>query len=106
MDDFDLEVQDIRDTDPEHFNGSVTTAGTPVSITPTNAKPIQLALVSNPKKGPNANATNDVLLVNIDGTTVEMALARGEKVYFPGIFNTLSVDSNNNSVNYEVIVWS
>jgi hypothetical protein len=106
MNDFDIEITDIKDSTPQHFNGTVTTAGTPVSITPSNGRIIQLALIKNPSKGTNKNNTADVLLLNIDATTTYMSLNRGEFVYLAGAFATLKIDSNNNGVKYEVVVWS
>lgn len=106
FEDFDIEVQDEKDTTPEHQNGQVTTAGTPASLTPTSTKAIQLAYVKNPNKGPNANGSQDVLLVSIDGGTTYTSVSRGEYAYFPGVFTTLKLDSNNNNVKYEVILWS
>ena len=106
FDDFDLETQDIKDTDPEQFVAAVVTAGSPVTITPTNTRPITKAIVINPSKGPNANGVNDVLLVSIDGTTNYITIARGESISYPGVFPNISIDTNNNGTNYEVVVWS
>lgn len=105
MNDFDVEVKDERGSDPEHVNGTVTTAGFPDSLTLTSGKPIQLALVKNPSRGPNRNDFPDVLLVNIDGGATELSLSRGEALYLPGVYTALSIDSNNNGVKYEVILW-
>ena len=106
FDDFDVEIQDERDSDPEHFNSNVAVAGVPNSITPTSAKPIQLAYIKNPNKGVNANDPNDVLYINIDGTVNYTTISRGEYIYIPGVFTTLKIDTNNDGTKYEVIVWS
>lgn len=106
--DFDVEITDVKDSTPENLEGAVATAGSPNSITPTSTKQIQLALVKNPSRGPNANANNVVLKINIDGagTPKYISLARGEYVYLPGIFTTLKIDSTVNGGKYEVILWS
>lgn len=106
FDDFDLEVQDEKDSDPEHFDSSVTTAGSPDTLTPASTKPVQLAYVKNPGKGPKQNGGNDVLLVTIDGSVKTTTIERGAAAYFPGIFTSLVIDTNNNGTNYEVILWS
>jgi len=104
--DFDLEIQDERQSDPEQFEGSVITAGSPVTITPTNGNTIQKAIVISPKRGPSANGFNDVLKINIDGSTKFIHIARGESLELPGVFASLKIDSLTNGVNYEIIVWS
>jgi hypothetical protein len=104
--DFDIEIQDIKDSSPEHFNGTVTTAGTPVTITPSSGKIIQLVLINNPNRGPNANTINQVLLVNIDGGSYKFSVPRGSSFYIPGIFSSFKIDSNLNSTKYEVILWT
>ena len=103
--DFDVEIQNLNESDPQHFNGAVATAGVPVLITPTNTRPITYAYIQNPGVGPNANATNRVILFSTDGVTY-VALARNESIAIPGIFTTLYIDTSNNATNYEIIVWS
>jgi hypothetical protein len=100
------ELLDEKQSRPEHINGTVTTAGTPVSLTPSTGEPIELILVRNPSKGPNANSSNIVLLINIDGTSTYISLNRGETVYIPGLFSSAKIDSNTNGAKFEVIVWS
>jgi hypothetical protein len=103
------ELLDEKDSTPEHFLVTVTTAGSPVSITPATAKPIQLALIKNPSKGANANTNpNHVVYINIDGagTPKFMSLNRGEYMFLPGLFTTLKIDASSNGVKAEVIVWS
>ena len=106
FDDFDVEIQDNCDSDPEHFDGNVAVAGTPVTITPTNTKQIQRAIIISPKRGPLANGFNDVLKINIDGTTKFIHISRGESLELPGVFTSLKIDALTNGVNYEIIVWS
>jgi len=106
MQDRDIEIQNEKNSDPEQFEDSVTTAGTPETITPSTGNIIQMALVQNPHKGKNKNNPNDVLYVNIDGSSTTFTVAYGEAIPFSGVYSTLSIDSNNNGVNYEVILWS
>lgn len=105
--DFDIEITDVKDSTPEQFNGTVATAGSPVTITPTSGKVIQLVLIQNPRKGPNANSSsNKVLLVNISGTGIRYSIPRGTHIYIPGVFNSFTIDANTNSTNYELMLWS
>lgn len=106
MDDFDVEVQDEKDSNPEHFEGAVATAGSPVSISPSNGKDIQLVFIHNPNKGDNSNNFNDALYITLDGSANKTTIPRGASRYFPGIMSSIDVDSNNNGTNYEIIVWS
>ena len=107
FDDFDLEVQNKFDAEPEHFNGSVATAGSPVTITPTNGRDTQTATVLNPRRGPNANSISDVLLVSFDGGTTYISLGRGDSIKInANITAGVKIDANNDGTNYEVVVVS
>ena len=106
MDDFDVEVQDEKQSNPEHINGNVATAGSSQTITPSSGNKIQLAYIKNPNKGPNANGFQDVLLVSIDGSTNYTVISRGEYTFFPGVFDSIKIDTNNDGTKYEIIIWS
>jgi hypothetical protein len=105
--DFDVEIADNKDSSPEHKNGSVTTAGTPVTVSRTDAKNSQLVFINNPSKGVNANAINAVLYVSIDGGVTYVSLARGESQHFPGVIvnGNLKINASANGVKYEAILW-
>lgn len=102
--DFDVEIQDTKESNGVHYNGAVAVAGVPASITPSSK--IQLVFIKNPNKGPNQNTPNVVILVSIDGTTNYISISRGEYVYIPGIFTTLKIDSTVNGGKYESIIWT
>jgi hypothetical protein len=101
--DFDVEIQDEVGVIPEHFNGSVAIAGTPVTITPSSGK-ITTIKVYNPRKGTNANGLNDVLLVSYDGGTTYISVPRGEVEELNTYLDNFKIDANNNGVNYEVVI--
>ena len=110
FDDFDLEVQDFKDTTPEHLNITVTTAGTPITITRSDNKDITLTYIKNPNRGNRRNNISDVIYISIDGTdpsSYGTTISRGEYVYIPGSINSgnLKIDSNNNNTNVEIITW-
>ena len=93
---------------PQHQNGSVASAGTPIVFnSPGGADdPITLLLVRNPSRGPNANTSaNHVLLINIDGTTTKLSLNRGENIYIPGNFASFTIDASHNGVKFETVIW-
>lgn len=96
---------DLSNLTPNHQNGSVATAGSPVSITAPDSNIIQGFFIQNPSKGPNANGNNDYLLVSIDNTTNYITLNRGESMSFQGDTSTIKVDASSNGVKYEAIVW-
>lgn len=103
--DFDVEIQDDKENSPEHFNGSVATAGSPVSLSLTSTNPISHAFILNPSKGTNANAINDVLLLNVDNGTTFITIARGESISLPVNGSSIKIDTNNNGTNYEAILY-
>ena len=104
--DFDVEIQNEKDSSPEQFTTTVATAGSSVTVTPSNGKPIQLLYVKNANKGPNANSPNDVVLVTIDGSANVVSVSRGEYTYFPGIFTSVDIDATADGTKAEIIVWS
>lgn len=104
--DFDVEISDNKESNPEQFNGVVTSAGTPVVVSPTGGNNIQLAFVKSSNKGVNANGPTDVLYLTIDGSANVISISRGEYIYIPGVFTSIKIDSNNNGVKYELILWS
>ena len=106
--DFDLEIQDIKDSDPECFTGNVATAGVPVTLTPTNGRIIQLAFINvNSTRDPdNSNSINDAIKFSIDGGVSWLTLMTGESQYIPGIFTDLRLNTNSNGTHYQVILWS
>lgn len=101
--DFDVEIQDEKDSKPEHINGSVPTAGTPITVTAGNSLPIQQALIVCPGKGPNANTGGSYLLVSSDGTTYT-TVPRGGSLRIDGVFDNLKIDASINGVKYELIL--
>jgi hypothetical protein len=100
--DFDIEVQNQSDVVTEHIEGTVTTAGTPVTITATGGKKILQILVINQKKGTNANTFDDLLLVNTDGGSVFTTVQRKFKASC--YIDSFRIDANNNGVKYEVVI--
>jgi hypothetical protein len=113
MADFDhrnIEIQDEIGRDTEHYNGSVTTAGSPVTVSTSSANPIQFSYILNPSKGTNANDPTDLLYVSWDGTNYTV-IPRGGYIMWPGKgFGTsnqsIKIDSNANGTNYEVMLVS
>jgi hypothetical protein len=104
--DFDIEISDDKDSTPENFTGSVTTAGVPVTIAPTSTKPIQMAFVNVPSvRHDTPNAITDSIKVSLDGVTY-VTLMSGESQYFPGVFSSIKLDSNADGTTYELILWS
>lgn len=103
--DFNLEVDDNLNNQPEHFNGSVATAGSPVTITLTSGNDISNIFLINPSAGPNANGVNDLLYLNIDGGATYITLARGDSVSLPVNRVNIKIDTNINATNYELICW-
>lgn len=102
--DFDIEVQDEKGNIPEQFNGSVTTSGSPVTITPSSGK-IVAAEVFNPNRGTNANGFDDNLLVSFDGGSTFRTVPRGGTIAIESVYlDDFQVDANNDGTNYEIIL--
>ena len=93
---------------PEHFNGNVSTAGTPQTIVPGSTDPIKTIFVEcNSTKHPdNSNGINDAILFSIDGGITYVALLAGESIFLPGEFTDLRLDTNSNGTFFQVILWS
>lgn len=106
--DFDLEVQDIKDAEPEHFNGNIATAGSSVTITPTNTRTIQFFHLSVPgvRDPDDANAISDAIKYSLDGGSTYDYLMSGESIFLPANVANLELDSNANGTTYRLIVWS
>lgn len=96
MEDFDVEIQNEKDSQAESFIATVTTAGTPVTITPTTGRTISCASIQVPDDGPNVgtNQINDYILYSTDGGTIFHQLKVNEFVGLPGSFNDLVLDSS------------
>lgn len=103
MKNFDHEMEDINDSAPKHFNGSVTTAGSPITLVSPDASNFTSAVVSNPIKGPNENGKNDLLLVSFDSGTTYLTVERGSSVSITANFANIKIDSNEDGTNYEVL---
>lgn len=106
--DFDIEVQDLKGSQPEHFNGSITTAGSTVTITPTSTNPINFFFLSVPgvRDPDNANAISDAIKYSLDGGTTFDYLMSGESIFLPGVIDDIVLDSNANGTFYRLIVWT
>lgn len=109
FDDFDVEIQDNKERNSEHHNGTVTTAGTPETETTDSGDAIQLTYIYNPSRGPLANSPGDLLYVSWDGGTSYTTITRGSWFIWPGkgsgaAGDTLTIDSNVDGVNYECIL--
>jgi hypothetical protein len=106
--DFDLEIENLKDSEPEQVVLEITTAGTPITFVPNSTKPIQNAFIQVPRIGPNSgtNSINRYILYNTDGGTVFHTLFVGESIAIPGIFSNLKIDASHNGMKVEVEVRS
>ena len=87
-----------------HQNGTVATAGTPITITPPSGN-IKSIIVQNPFKGPNENGANNVLLISIDGGTTYYSVAKGGQFNAnPVDLASFGIDTNIDGTNYELIL--
>jgi hypothetical protein len=101
--DFSIETQDEKGVIPENINGTVVTAGTPVTISPSSGKITSLT-VYNPRRGPNSNNNNDVLLISVDSSGTKISLPRGEDFSLDTYIDSFEIDANNNNTNFEVVI--
>lgn len=94
--DFDIEIQNEKDSDSESFVATVTTAGSPVTITPTNLKTITCAYIHVPDAGPNVgtNTIGDYILYSTDGGSVFHQLKVNEWIGLPGNFSDIRIDAS------------
>ena len=88
----------------DHQNGSIPTAGTPITITPPSGN-IKSIIVQNPFKGPNENGANDVLLVSLTGGATYYSVAKGGQFNAnPVDLASVDIDTNTDGANYELIL--
>lgn len=106
--DFDVEITDLKNSTPEHFNGSVATAGSPVTITPSTGNVIMYFFIDVPSvRDPVApNALTDAIMYSLDAGTTYQYLMSGESVFLPGNIASLRINTNANGTTYRIIVWS
>lgn len=106
FEDFDIEIQDEKQSNPEHFNGNVTTAGVPVTLSLTSAVEIQWAYIecAGTRDPDNKNNINDSIKYSLDGTNY-IPLMAGESAFVPGIVSEIKLDTNTNGTYYYVILW-
>ena len=96
---------------PEHRNSFITTSGVEITVTRSDNKDIQLALIKNPSRGLRANLASSVVYAKVKGNSPAnegYTINRGEAIYIPGVISNLEglkLDSNNNNVNVEVVLW-
>lgn len=102
--DFDIEVENEKGNTPEQQIVTVTTAGAPMTVTPSSGK-ITNILVINPNKGPNKNQKNDLIYLSLDGSTNYLTIQRGTNLSISGIYlDNFNLDANNNNVVAEVFI--
>ena len=100
--DFDIEVQDEKDAKGEQLVGVVTTAGTPVTIAPSNGKPFQGVEVACQAKGPNSNPKNTWITVKTSSNTEVSTVVRGGWRFLPIVDDSIEIDSNTNGAKLEI----
>lgn len=88
----------------EHFNGTVETSGTPITVTPTSGNIVSI-IVQNPDDGPNQNPGNRVLLLSWDGGTTYFSI-KNTGIYTASNISEPSVvlDATGNNTNFEIIL--
>ena len=101
--DFDIEIQDEKDAKVEQINGSVTTAGSAVTVAPSSGLLFNQALIVNQPIGPNANAYGTYLTITVDDNTDIITIKRGGHVRIDGRGNNIKIDSNVSGAKFEVI---
>lgn len=100
MEDFDVEIQNEKGSDPESLVVTVATATTAITVAPSNGKPIACAYIDVPSAGPNVgtNEFEDYILWSTDGGTVFHTLKVGEAIGMPGNFADLRIDASKNGM--------
>jgi len=108
MNDFDIEIQNEKDSEAESFVVTVATVGVIQTIAPSNARPIGCAYIHVPDSGPNVgtNEVGDYLLYSTDGGTIFHVLKVNEWIGLPGNFTNLKFDASKNGMKATVEVRS
>jgi hypothetical protein len=107
FDDFDVEISDDVQSEPEHFNGTIATTADTTQITPSSGRSIQNVRIEIPGILDPDDPQQPTLSIkfSVDGTNYAYIRA-GEVEYFGGVFTTLYLKTSSNGGKYRVIVWS
>ena len=108
FDDFDVEIENSKESDPYTEIVTIATAGTPVTVTPSNGRVIRAFSLFPPKIGPNSgtNTFNRYILYSTDGGTTYKTLPVNEWVYEPGNITDIRIDASNDGMKCEVEIRS
>ena len=105
FDDFDVEIQDEKDSQPEVSAGNTGTIGNVTTIAHSTGRQIKGTYIESPRIPPTVNPRTSFLEYSIDGGTTYFALKRGEWISLPGVFDDLRLKSNATGTFYKVIIW-
>jgi len=94
------------DLEPEQNVTTVTTAGVPVTFTPSTGRNIQLLFINVPRVGPNAgtNITNRYIRYSTTGGSTYHTLMVNESIAIPGSFVDVRIDSSHDGMKAEIEV--
>ncbi len=88
----------------KHVNGTVVTAGTPVTVTPPSGN-IKAFILQNPPVGPNLNSSTKVLLVSFDGGANYFTVPNGAIYVAEEIDEAnITIDATKDNTNFEIIL--
>jgi hypothetical protein len=106
--DFDIEIENSKDSDAEMFITAVPTAGSPVTVSASNLRPIRQAIIKVERIGPNSgtNGFGDYILYSTDGGSTFHTLRTNDFIVLPGVFADLRIDASKNGMVAEIEVRS
>ena len=106
--DFDVEVENSKESDPYTEVVTITTAGVPQTVTPSNGNVIRAFTLYPPKIGPNSgtNTFNRYILYSTDAGTTFKTLPVNEWICEPGNMIDLRIDSSHDGMKAEVEIRS
>lgn len=106
FEDFDVEIQDIKDSSPECTVDSIDTTETD-TISHSSGRNIMFFFLEVPgRRDPDlSNGINDAIKYSIDGGTNYFNLMSGESVFLPANCTNIKLQTNSNGTNYRIIIW-
>jgi hypothetical protein len=100
--DFNIEFDNLRNSQPYAEIVEVVNAGTPVSFSPSGT--IVAVMINVPRIGPNAgtNTPNRYILYSVDGGLIYHTVPVSGYVALPGALDSIFIDASHDGMKAEV----
>jgi len=100
------DYDEYLDLEPQQSVVTVTTAGVPVTFTPSSGRNIQILFINVPRVGPNAgtNSPNRYIRYSTTAGATYHTLMVSESISIPGSFLDVRIDASHSGMKAEIEV--